>query len=375
MAERSAMLSKRLESLDILRGFDLFLLVFLQPVVVAVGRVADIPWLNAVLYQLDHEVWEGFRFWDLIMPLFLFMVGASMPFSFSKFRSNPDRMAVWRKVAKRFVILFVFGMVVQGNLLAFDLHRLYLYTNTLQAIAVGYLIAAVLMMNLSVKWQLVATVGLLVVYWIPMSLFGDYTPEGNFAEAVDRVVLGRWRDGVWWDDAGNWHFSEWYNYTWVWSSLTFGATVMSGVMAGEVIRANKENGVRGAKILAMCGVALVASGLLLSVEMPIIKRIWTSSMVLLSSGYCFLLMALFYWWIDCKGRGRGLGWLKIYGMNAITAYMLGEVVSFRSIVSSVSYGLQPWLGDYYPAWLTFGNFLILFFILRWMYRAKVFLKI
>lgn len=375
MAERSAMLSKRLESLDILRGLDLFLLVFLQPVVVAIGRVADVQWLNAVLYQLDHEVWEGFRFWDLIMPLFLFMVGASMPFSFSKFRNNPDRMAVWRKVAKRFVILFVFGMVVQGNLLAFDLHRLYMYTNTLQAIAVGYLIAAVLMMNLSVKWQLVATVGLLVVYWIPMSLFGDYTPEGNFAEAVDRVVLGRWRDGVWWDEAGNWYFSEWYNYTWVWSSLTFGATVMSGVLAGEVIRANKENGARGVKILAMCGVALVASGLLLSVEMPIIKRIWTSSMVLLSSGYCFLLMALFYWWIDCKGRGRGLGWLKIYGMNAITAYMLGEVVSFRSIVSSVSYGLQPWLGDYYQAWLTFGNFLILFFILRWMYRAKVFLKI
>lgn len=375
MAERSAMLSKRLESLDILRGLDLFLLVFLQPVVVAIGRVADVQWLNAVLYQLDHEVWEGFRFWDLIMPLFLFMVGASMPFSFSKYRNNPDRMAVWRKVAKRFVILFVFGMVVQGNLLAFDLHRLYMYTNTLQAIAVGYLIAAVLMMNLSVKWQLVATVGLLVVYWIPMSLFGDYTPEGNFAEAVDRVVLGRWRDGVWWDEAGNWYFSEWYNYTWVWSSLTFGATVMSGVLAGEVIRANKENGARGVKILAMCGVALVASGLLLSVEMPIIKRIWTSSMVLLSSGYCFLLMALFYWWIDCKGRGRGLGWLKIYGMNAITAYMLGEVVSFRSIVSSVSYGLQPWLGDYYQAWLTFGNFLILFFILRWMYRAKVFLKI
>lgn len=375
MAERSAMLSKRLESLDILRGLDLFLLVFLQPVVVAIGRVADVQWLNAVLYQLDHEVWEGFRFWDLIMPLFLFMVGASMPFSFSKYRNNPDRMAVWRKVAKRFVILFVFGMVVQGNLLAFDLHRLYMYTNTLQAIAVGYLIAAVLMMNLSVKWQLVATVGLLVVYWIPMSLFGDYTPEGNFAEAVDRVVLGRWRDGVWWDEAGNWYFSEWYNYTWVWSSLTFGATVMSGVLAGEVIRANKENGARGVKILAMCGVALVASGLLLSVEMPIIKRIWTSSMVLLSSGYCFLLMALFYWLIDCKGRGRGLGWLKIYGMNAITAYMLGEVVSFRSIVSSVSYGLQPWLGDYYQAWLTFGNFLILFFILRWMYRAKVFLKI
>ena len=72
---------------------------------------------------------------------------------------------------------------------------------------------------------------------------------------------------------------------------------------------------------------------------------------------------------------RGLGWLKIYGMNPITAYVLGEVINFRSIVSSVSYGLAPYLGPYYGAWLTFGNFLILFLILRAMYRNRIFLKL
>ena len=75
----------RLASLDILRGFDLFLLVFFQPVFAALARQLNLPFLNDILYQFDHEVWEGFRFWDLVMPLFLFMTGASMPFSLSKY--------------------------------------------------------------------------------------------------------------------------------------------------------------------------------------------------------------------------------------------------------------------------------------------------
>ncbi|MDE6652256.1 MAG: DUF5009 domain-containing protein, partial [Paramuribaculum sp.] len=80
----------RLASLDILRGLDLFLLVFAQPVIVAIAHAADTPWLNSILYQLDHEAWEGFRAWDLVMPLFLFMVGTSMPFSFSKYIRNSN---------------------------------------------------------------------------------------------------------------------------------------------------------------------------------------------------------------------------------------------------------------------------------------------
>lgn len=96
---------------------------------------------------------------------------------------------------------------------------------------------------------------------------------------------------------------------------------------------------------------------------------------LVFGGLCFLLMALFYFVIDCIGFSFGLNWLKIYGMNPITAYLLGEVVSFRSIVSSLTYGLQQYLGDYWSAWLTFGNFLILFFILYAMYRSRVFLRL
>ena len=109
--------------------------------------------------------------------------------------------------------------------------------------------------------------------------------------------------------------------------------------------------------------------------MPVIKKLWTSSMVLVSSGYCFVLMALFYWLIDCKGRNKHIGWLKVYGMNSIVAYMLATCVNFSSVSRSLFYGLQQYVGDFYPALVALSNAAIVYLILWVMYRQKVFLKI
>ena len=367
--------SSRLASLDILRGFDLFLLVFFQPVLVALGHKLNLPFLNDILYQFDHEVWDGFRFWDLVMPLFLFMTGAAMPFSLSKYMNGSDKRAVYKKIARRVVILFILGMVVQGNLLGLNPKYIYLYTNTLQAIATGYLIAAMILLHCSSRWQIIVTIILLLVYWLPMTFMGDFTPEGNFAEKVDRLVLGRFRDGVYWNQDGTWSFSPHYTYTWIWSSLTFGVTVMLGAFAGKIMKAGKENRRQVVQTLLLTGLVLVGVALLWSLQMPVNKRIWSATMTLLSGGYCFLLMAIFYYWIDYRGHTRGWNWLKIYGMNSITAYLLGEVVNFRCVVASVSYGLEQYINEYYPVWLTFANYLIVFFILRVMYKNNVFLKI
>lgn len=376
MSKLSENNTSRLASLDILRGFDLFLLVFFQPVFTALARQLNLPFLNDILYQFDHEVWEGFRFWDLVMPLFLFMTGASMPFSLSKYVGmSGSYWPVYRRILRRVFLLFIFGMIVQGNLLGLDSSHIYLYSNTLQSIAVGYLIAAVIQLHFSFRWQIGITLLLLFIYWIPMTFLGDFTPAGNFAEQVDRCVLGRFRDGVFWNEDGTWSFSPYYNYTWIWSSLTFGVTVMLGAFAGKIMKEGKANRKKVVQTLSVIGVLLVGLAMLWSLQMPIIKRLWTGSMTLLSGGYCFLLMALFYYWIDYKGHSRGLNWLKVYGMNSITAYLLGEVVNFRCIADSVSYGLKQYMGDYYPVWLTFANYLILFFLLRMMYKRGLFLKV
>lgn len=353
--------SKRLASLDMLRGFDLFLLVFFQPVFFHLGKVLGWECLDPILYQLDHGPWEGFRFWDLIMPLFLFMAGTSMPFSFAKFKNDSNKSRVYKKVFRRFIILFILGMVAQGNLLGLDPDHLYIYVNTLQAIAFGYLIAALILLNGGIKTQIIATLALLVVYTIPMMLFGDYTLEGNFAYKVDTLLMGRFQGDP--------------SYTWIWSSLTFGVTVMLGVFAGEIIRNKKDSPKDVVKWLLIGGIALIAGALLWSVEMPIIKRIWSGSMTLLAGGYCFLLMGIFYYWIDYKGHKRGIEWLKIYGMNSITAYMLAQIINFRCIASSLFYGLEQYLGDFYPVWISFVHYSIIFFILKWMYDRKIFLKI
>lgn len=378
MAIRNFTLQKtsgRLESLDVLRGFDLFMLVFFQPVFVALAKHwAHIPFFKFMLHQFSHEQWIGFRAWDLVMPLFLFMVGTAMPFSFEKYKGNPDKSIVHKKIIRRFVILFILGMVVQGNLLSLDPLQFRFYSNTLQAIAVGYLFAAFFQLHLSYKNQYIITAALLIGYWALLTFFGDFTPEGNFAEKVDRMVLGRFRDGVTVNPDGTWQFSPNYRYTWILSSMTFIVTVMLGVFAGRIMK-NGVNKKKTCVTLLVWGIALIAVAVLMSFQTPIIKKIWSSSMTLYSGGLSFLLMALFYYIIDYKKKTKGLNWLKIYGMNSIVAYMLGGVINFRSVASSLLWGFEKYIGDYYPALLTFANFLIIFFILQMMYRAKLFIKI
>lgn len=367
--------SHRLASLDILRGFDLFMLVFFQPVFVAFARHwKDVPVFSFLLRQFEHVKWEGFSAWDLVMPLFLFMVGAAMPFSFEKYRANPDKKAIYKKITKRFVILFILGAVVQGDLLSLDPMRIRIYTNTLQAIAVGYVISAMLLLHLSRKGQVVATLLLLAGYWALLTFLGDFTPDGNFAEAVDRAVLGRIRDGVTYAEDGSWSFSDNYRYTWVLTSMVFGVTTMLGAFAGQIMKNGKDKR-KNSQWLFMIGGALLLSAWLLSFQTPVIKKIWSASMTIWSGGLCFLLMALFYYTVDYKGRSKGLNWLKIYGMNSIVAYTLGMVVNFRSVAHSLLWGLEKYTGDYYSAILTFANFLILFFILQLMYKWRVFVKI
>ena len=357
------MQNKRLASLDILRGFDLFLLVFLQPVLWAVLSRCDSPLAQSVLYHFDHEVWEGFRFWDLVMPLFLFMSGISMPFAFARYLRGEWPMGrAYRKVVRRFVVLFLLGMVVQGNLLSFCPSYFQYYTNTLQAIAAGYLIAALFLLRFSLRGQLAGMVLLLAAYSVPMMICGDYSPEGNLACRIDAALMGNHRGDP--------------TYAWLLPSLNFGVTVMLGAVAGQIIRLDRNGATpRTALRLLLTGAALVVAGWLWGLDMPVVKRIWTSSMTLLSGGYCFFLMAAFYYVIDVRGIHRPFDWLKIYGMNSIAAYMLGEVVNFRSVVDSLCYGLRQWLDDWYDAWLTFGNFLILFFILLALERARIYIKV
>lgn len=366
----------RLLSLDVLRGFDLMLLVGLQPFLCTFLRELDIPILNeTILYQLDHAEWEGLRLWDLVMPLFLFMSGVTMPYSLPKYKSQNGNLKVWNRVIKRFILLFALGILVQGNILSLDPNRIYLYSNTLQAIAVGYLLTVPLVLYVKPKYQLIIIAILLLIYSIPMHLYGDWTPQGNFACSIDKTLLGRFRDGSILANNGSVIFASWYDYTWIWSSLTFCCTVALGSFAGHLTKTGNSNRNKTARQLLIIAVILLAAGYLTGMVQPVIKRVWSASMVLYSAGWCYLLLTVFYWWIDVKGHTKGWNWLLYYGCNAITAYLIGEIINFRSIAESLLYGSAQYLNGWYPVVLTACNSLIVFFILKIMYHQKLFLKV
>ena len=371
---------ERLGSLDVLRGFDLFCLVFFQPVFSRLAEVMDLPFTNWLATKFEHVHWEGFVFWDLIMPLFLFMAGASMPFAFSKYLKNGGKGELYKRVLKRVLILWIFGMMCQGNLLSFNPDQIYLFSNTLQSIAIGYLIAAILLMHFRRNWQIIFTSGFLLIYWALMMFVrvgdfggGDFTPDHNLAEYIDRVVLGRFRDRATVGETGV-VFAESYRYTWILSSLNFAVTVMTGVFAGQILKGSAPK-INKIKYLVLGGVCMIVAGQLWGLQMPVIKKIWTSTMTLYSSGICFLLMAFFYFLIDYKSYGKYLNWLKIYGMNSILAYMLYEIINFSSVTSSLFHGLEQYMGDYYKVLITLGNVSLILVILLLMYRKKLFLKV
>ena len=366
----------RLESLDILRGLDLFLLVGLEAVMHALSVAVDNPALDPLMWAFTHVDWQGLSPWDIVMPLFMFMSGVTIPFSLSRYINDRRNTQFYIRLLKRVAILWLFGMMAQGNLLAFDLSHIYLYTNTLQAIAAGYLVAALVFVFCRPKIQVVIAALLLFVYWFGMHVIGsaDYTPDGNFAEMVDREVLGRSRDMASMDGSAV-VFNPDYHYTWIWSTLNFAVTVMTGVFAGMVLRSDKISAVRKAAALMIAGVLMVLAALLWHQSHPVIKRLWTGSMVLATSGICFMLMAVFYYVIDCRGWIRGLCWLKVYGMNSILAYMIMSCVNFSSLSVSLLYGFEQFAPSFFPVIVAVANAVITYLILLVLYRRGIFLKV
>lgn len=371
--------AQRLVSLDILRGIDMMFLVALQPVVYRFLRAwgceeGTAGW--AVMQQLSHVPWEGFSLYDLIMPLFMFMSGITIPFSMAKYktgRATVDRH-FYGRVLKRFVVLWVVGMVVQGNLLALDPHQLKLFSNTLQSIAVGYVVVAFLYVFTSLKTQLWVVSACFLTFIAVFALFGemDFAEGSNICERIDRFVLGHFQDGVSWRE-GQYIVSPTYHYTWILSSLNFIVTVYLGCLSGYILRTEATDLTKFKRLMGW-GSLLVIIALAMSPFIPIIKHIWSSSMTLFAGGLCFLLMGLSFYLFDMRGLTRGFGWLRYFGMNSLVAYFLGEYVNFSSIIDSFCYGLRPIVGDYYGVIHALGVGVIIFLVLRWMHRHGYFIR-
>jgi predicted acyltransferase len=358
----------RLISIDALRGFDMLMIIFADRFFWNLNVASKTEFSSFLANQFEHPEWLGFHFYDIIMPLFLFVVGVVIPFSLNK-RINEveSKTKLYPHLIKRFIILFILGWIVQGNLLQLDITKFQVFSNTLQAIAVGYLFSCIAFIHLSKKRRYILFVVCLLLYMIVLNIhsfpgMGNFQllPDKNIAIYIDKHVFGRFYDGT--------------QYSWLLTGLGFTATTLSGLFAGEILLTSLPRK-KIAMLLVYVGICGIIIGVTLNIWHPIIKKIWTSSFVLFSSGICFLLLAFFYWILDVKGYKKWAFPLKVIGINAIAAYVGSHVFDFSQIAKQILYGFEIYMGEYYNAFTDVGGFILLYIILWYMNKNKTYIKI
>jgi predicted acyltransferase len=358
--------SKRLMSVDALRGFDMFWIIGGSAIITGLARALGGP-LDSLLPQFEHVRWEGLHFFDLIWPLFMFIVGVSIPLSIEKRKAEgKTKRSLYLHAVRRTVILFILGMVVQGGLLNWDLAKLHPCYSVLHGIAAGYMIAFIITIELRPKMQGAMIAIFLLVYWAVLKLVpvpgygaGVLTPDGNVATWIDQMVLGRFHHG---------------ENTWFLSYMGFASSVLLGVLAGGLLMLPNTEKTK-VMMLSGAGVGCVLLGLLWSILFPIIKLLWTSSFVLVAGGFSFLMLALFYWIIEVKGFRKWAFFFTVIGMNSIAVYVAIMLISFQQIgnifVGSLLPRIQPWDGFV----SALAAVAIIWLVLYWMYRTNTFVKL
>lgn len=360
--------SQRIAAIDALRGFDMFFLTGGLSIFLAVSRLAWNPVPEWLAYHTRHVPWIGFSAWDLVMPLFIFIVGSAMPFSIGKAMGQSPKWKIYLKILKRVVLLFLLGMVAQGNLLSFQPDRIHLFCNTLQAIAGGYLIAAICMLHLPRSWRPWIALVLLAVYALVLQFIpyggnpaGTLKPDNNLALYIDKTLEGRFQDGT--------------NYAWILPQLSFGALTLLGVWAGDILKHGTGHAQKVA-MLATAGALSLGLGYAWSLQLPIIKHLFTSSMVLWAAGWCFLLLAVFYIIADILKQNWLFFPLKVIGCNAIFVYMWTCVCPPEGNLSRVLFaGFSACFGNASNFVFQLCNYALIWGILYFLYAKKTFIKI
>ena len=347
MAEtlRPAASSDRLLSIDALRGFDMFWIIGADSLVAGLRSLSDWTPVALAAEQLEHAEWHGFTFYDLIFPLFVYLMGVSIPLALgSRLAQRGSRRPLYGHIVRRTLVLYALGVLYYGGLANhWDEIR---WVGVLQRIAVCYFFGAITFLNVRPRGQAMLLTVILLGYWalmhyIPVPGFanGDFTPEGNVAGHVDRLLLpGRaWFREWGWDPEG------------ILSTLPAIGTCLLGILSGELIRVVSLSPQQRVNRLLFAAVVALAAGYLWGQWFPINKKLWTSSFVLVAGGYSFLLLAAFYQVIDIWRFRRWCLPFVIIGGNAIFIYMAAELVPFdqialRFVGGDVGEWLGPWSG-------------------------------
>jgi predicted acyltransferase len=371
MIEKEKLEIGRLHSLDTLRGFDMFWIMGGREIFVALATLTGWPFLQWWSGQLDHVDWNGFRAFDMVFPLFLFIAGISFPFSLAKrYQGQERRKSLYIHVVKRGLILVLLG-IVYNNAVRFDFAHLR-YGSVLGRIGLAWMFAALIFTNANLKFRIIWLWGILVFYWLLLLLFpvhglDPFSMEGCLVGRIDRLFLpGRFCCYGYGDNEG------------ILATLPAISTALLGMLTGQFVMSKylSNNPLRKVIYMGLIAIGLIILGLIWNIVFPINKNLWSSSFVCYVGGLSLLLFTLSFLVIDIWKFKKWTFFFVVIGMNSITIYLAGKVIDIFHSAKFIFGGMielfpSNWAEVIGATTYTLTAWLFLYFL----YKNKIFLKI
>ena len=351
----------RLASIDALRGFAMLMIIGVDAVVIALGKCllgGDGGWIAG---QMTHPEWFGLTFYDTIFPTFLFVSGLSFPFSCARqLERGMPKSRMLLRCLRRALVLVALGWVVNVATCGWPGFAAFRYGSVLAKIGIGWFFAAVFFTCLPRNARVAACAGLIVGYAVLLNMLtapdypsaSSFSIEGNFIGWLDRITTpGRLWQGTMIDGR---YVGSLCEPSGLYVNFFASATAMLGMFAGEFVRTSRASGAGKALRLAGLAVGLVVFGLVMSRFVPVGKKLWSPSFLLLVGGYSTAMFALFYYLADVR-RWRAWAFpLSVVGLNSVTIYVLKsfaeyDVVRGRLLGDAPSAGLDLLLACCYLA--------------------------
>jgi predicted acyltransferase len=370
MTELSTIRSNRLQSLDALRGFDMFWIMGAEGIIHTLKEATGWGWTVWLSGQFDHVEWNGFHFYDLIFPLFLFLSGVTMPFSLNRQleKGVPKKQIYWH-VVRRGLILVLLGFIYNG-FLQFDFaHQR--YASVLAQIGIAYVLAAFIFLNTGWKGQVAWVIGIVLAYWAVMKLIpvpgfdpGVLTREGSLVTYIDQLFLpGRFHEEIF-DPEG------------ILVKVPATATALLGALTGLWLKKKNIDEYRKVGFMFAASAVFFVLAYLIGLSFPINKKLWSSSFVFQTAACAVLLMAVFYLIIDIWQFRKWAFFFIVIGMNPITIYMVTGMIDFWHISEYFFGGFakifsEEWAKVFMVTVTVLTEWLFLYFL----YKKKIFLKV
>lgn len=363
--------TKRLYSLDALRGFDMIWIMGAEELFHTMAKISPTPFWVGLSAQFEHPIWNGFTVYDLIFPLFIFLAGVSTPYSIGRsLEEGKSKQNLLMRVIKRGLILVLLGMIYNNGLQIRPISDIR-FMSVLGRIGISYMLANIIYLCVKEKFHIIWFFGLLTGYWIllkctsaPGFPIGDLTEPGNLASYIDRTILpGKLSRGI-------------HDTVGFFNNIPAIGTALAGIMAGNFLINASASPAKQAGTMAIAGILSLMLAQVWNMDFPINKNLWSSSFVLHTTGLSLLLFSLFYYIIDVRGYQKWAFVFKVIGMNSILIYMSGKFINW----SYTTKALFQWVGDlagdpYHAVLMVICTLLVKWIFLYALYKQKLFLRV